>query len=157
MRAALLFFALSFALVAPASLAQASADQVIPWTEAVFTTQAPAPYGRVQVTLRLEGDGRLADLTIGSDRGGLRVPRVAFADVSRTQVASVKVTFKTGFDGNPWLFVHIPFGSPVNVRGGTEWQVAVIAFQGDRAVYRALSIPRPDGGFDWQPSDLPRE
>lgn len=157
MRVALLLLTVSLAMFTPPSMAQANADEIIPWTEATFATQVPPPYGRVQVSVRLDGDGRLAALAIASDgHGEMPVPREAIADVQRTQISQVKVTFKNGFDGVPWLFIHIPFGTPTIVRGGVEWPVAVVAFRGNKPVYRALSLPRPDGGFDWRPTDLPR-
>jgi hypothetical protein len=142
----------------PSSIAHAGDDAVVPWQEVAFTTVAPAPYGRVHLILKVEADGRLSDVSLTREGASpLRIPAVAWADVTEAQIGQARTLFKTGFDGTPWLFVHIPFGPPISVRGRPEWTVLVIAFRADRAVYRALNIPKPGGGFDWRPVDLPRE
>ncbi|MCC6620649.1 MAG: hypothetical protein IT385_05310 [Deltaproteobacteria bacterium] len=132
------------------------ADEYMPWTEVTFATSAPAPYGRMRVTARVDGQGRLADLAVVTETGKtLSAPAAAWADIDHVQLGLVRTTFKAGFD-SPWLFIHIPHGTPIPVRGGSEWAALVIAFRGERAVYRALRVPKPDGGFEWTPTDLPR-
>jgi hypothetical protein len=144
-------------LAIPASLAHAAEDYV-PWTEATFATELPAPYGRVQLTIKVEPSGRLLDVGVQRDGGvALRIPAVAYTDIGLVQIGQARAAYKRGFDGSPWMFVHIPFGEPIYVRNQPEWTILVIAFRGDRAVYRALNIPKPRGGFDWLPTDLPRE
>jgi len=148
---------ITLAILLSASAALASEGNVVPWTEATFTTIVPAPYGRVQLNLKVEPDGRLIDISLSREGGvPLYVSPVAWANVSQAQVSQARTTFKHSFDGTPWLFLHIPYGEPLYVQGQPEWNVLVVAFRGDRAVYRALNIPRRGGGFDWQPSDLPQ-
>lgn len=149
---------LTLAVTIPASVAHANEGAFVPWTEATFSAQVPAPYGKIQLTLKAEPNGRLLDVGVVREGDvGLRVPAVAWNNIFQAQLGQARTTFKTGFDGTPWLFVHIPYGDPISVRGQKEWSVLVIAFRGDRAVYRALNIPKPRGGYDWLPADLPRE
>jgi len=149
---------MTLALAVPVSLTRAADDSFVPWQEASFTTVMPAPYGRLQLQLKMEPDGRLTDVSLVREGGApLHVPPIAWANVTQTQLGLVRTVFKSGFDGTPWMFVHIPYGNPVSVFGHREWTVLVIAFRGERAVYRALNIPKPGGGYEWQPTDLPRE
>lgn len=137
--------------------AVAKADDYVPWQEASFTTNMPAPYGRVQFLLKVDNDGKLADVALQRDGGAMRVPSSAWSDVKAVQLGQVRVTYKMGFDGTPWMYLHIPYGTPLAERGRREWPVLVIAFRGERAVYRAVNIPKPGGGYVSSTVDLPRD
>lgn len=155
MKAILLAAILAVAMTPAPALA---GEDFMPWTEATFVTDFPAPYGRVQLNIKLDAEGSVLDVGVEREGGvAMRVPAAAFNDITDAHVSQARAAYKQGFDGTPWMFVHIPFGAPIYVRRQPEWTILVIAFRGDRAVYRALNVPRPRGGFDWLPSDLPRE
>ena len=121
---------MTLALVVPVSLAHAADETFVPWQEASFTTVMPAPYGRLQLQLKMEPDGTLTDVALMREGGTpLHVPPVP---CRRARAPKTRIIARTMITTIAMTTPSVPLPSRSGPQPASSGMVA------KRAVRRAL-------------------
>ena len=139
---------LVFALL-PAS-ASGSAEQILSPQTIAITVDAGKPFGRIAVTIKKKaGSPAVAAITIKVDKKTFRLPKKAFADLSKVRLSSVEVRRERGYGKHPWLYVTF-LGQTRDRRLKTSKQPPRVYFaiQNGKLMHRSISFVTPKGRYD---------